>query len=194
MGRLKWSMIHLLPIAKKLGYTPLLFSYSSRHSNISDIAIDLENFIKQKIPENSNLNFLTHSLGSIITQRFLRNNYKYYQNIKTVFLGPPLKGSKVAKFASKYKFFNWYFGSPLMELSDFKQIEIVGYSACVIAGTLSNKYSLSPIYNEPNDTLVGLSETYIDGVYQHHIVRCVHAVLMYHPGVLKIAFNFLKNS
>jgi hypothetical protein len=194
MGRLRWSMIHLAPIARLNGYIPLVFEYKTRKGGINYHAECLVKFLEQNIKEpNSSVGFICHSLGGVILQVASNlESWKFNQSY-AVLLGTPNNGAKIASIASKIPFVPRYFGQPLSELINWKPVRAKNLQIGVIAGVLSKTKSLNPFLPEPNDTLVMVSETLLDGIKEHRIIHCPHAVMMYHPMIIKYAFEFLKS-
>ena len=194
MGRLRWSMIHLAPIARTNGYVPLVFEYKTRQGDINYHAKCLVEFLNQHIKEhNCMVGFICHSLGGIILQVASNLDSWRFNQTRAVLLGTPNQGAKIASVASKIPFVPWYFGQPLSELTNWKPINATKLEIGVIAGALSKTKSLNPFLSEPNDTLVTVNETLLDGIKEHRIIHCPHAVMMYHPRIIKFSFEFLKS-
>jgi triacylglycerol lipase len=195
MGRLSWSMAHLSLFAKD--FKVLNFSYKSSRGTIEEHAVRFAQFIEKNCDSRAELYFIGHSLGCLITLRALEL-LPTHNTIRAVFLGPPLKGSHVAKIFSSYYLPRAYFGEPLIELSKQNPFEISKnlqdrLKIGVIAGILSNKSSLSPWFTKPNDFLVAVDETRVDGIDSHIELHCPHAVMMYAPKIIRATFNYLRH-
>ncbi len=195
MGRLHWSMIHLGLIARD--FTVFNFSYQTRQGSIESHAAALVSYITQIASTDDEIYFISHSLGCVIISHALPLLDDY--NIKrAVFLGPPLRGSTVAAKLSSVSFIRRYFGRPFEQLAARQPVTLTGpiqdrISIGVIAGVLSKRWSLSPWFSEPNDFLVAVDETKVDGIQSHLELHCPHAVLMYAPHVLRATFNYLRH-
>lgn len=194
MGRLRWSMAHIPLLAKKRGFDGINFEYRSRVGSIRELAGNLRAFLLDKAAPGTTLHFVTHSLGSIIVRELVAHYPNDFNYGRAVMMGPPHQGSEIARKLLPLPGITRYFGAPFQELcnggfsplSDRLQVGI-------LAGVLSSTYALVPWFSEPNDGLVRVSETYLDGMRDHRILWCPHAVLMYSPAALRETFYFLQH-
>lgn len=197
MGRLKWSMSHLKLFAPSFFNLTTNFSYTSRAKNIKEHGADFRIFLKELTIKTPNIKFffITHSLGSLITLEALEDSSLDKYLAKAVFLGPPFKGSKFASKMTKFSILRKYFGTPFLELGSGQLNYKINpnLDSLVIAGILHPKFAIFPWFNEPNDSLVTLSETFLDGAHQRDSKVCLHAILMYHPSVIFKSFEFLTD-
>ncbi len=194
MGRLRWSMAHIGYLADRKGYQTFNFEYHSRSGSIRSHADTLKTFLDERVAPDSALHFITHSLGSIILRELAHLYPNAFNFRRAVMLGPPNSGSEAARFLQNVPGLQRYFGEPFRELtgSSFAPLSPL-LETGVIAGVLSRHRAIMPWYKEPNDGLVSVSETRLEGSRDHRIVWCPHAVLMYSPAVLKETFYFLDH-
>ncbi len=194
MGRLRWSMAHLSMIARRQGYDAFNFEYRSRSGPISKHAADFLQFLNAHVSPSTPLYFVTHSLGSIILRELVARHPTSFNYKRAVMLGPPNQGSQSARILKSLPGLRWYFGEPFRELAgNAFATPIENLEIGIIAGVLSHTRAVSLWYSEPNDGLVSVTETRLEGSRDHRIIRCPHAVLMYSPKVLKETFYFLKH-
>lgn len=189
-------MRHIAPFARKRGYRVLSYSYKARQYSIRDHARALHRFLEAHHCEDDNLYFIGHSLGSIIVRFYIDmiEDQRKLTRIRMVMLGPPNHGSLVAKKLLPYRFVRERFGAPFDELAEgsFPPLKS-GPTIGIIAGVLSNTFAIHPWYREPNDMLVSLSETKLEGSADHRIIRCPHALLMYAPSAIRQTFYFFEH-
>ena len=193
MGRLHFSMAHLVPIARLYGYSNIInFSYPSSKGRIGEHAQELSKVVAAL---GSTFHCITHSLGSIIFREVVSSMSADRTGlIRCVMLGPPNQGAKVASVVLKSKLLRTHFGPPLEELASGGFPPLPSTVAVgVIAGALAATRSLNPLFDEPNDLIVGVSETVLEGSRDHRIMLCPHGLLMYSPWVIKEAFYFLEH-
>jgi hypothetical protein len=188
-------MIHLALFARD--FNVFNFSYQTRQGSIESHAAALVSYIKQRATTDDEIYFISHSLGSLVIGHALPELVDFNLQ-RAVFLGPPLKGSIVAQKLLQVPFIRRYFGEPFAQLAARQPLDIAPavqerILIGVIAGVLSKRWSLSPWFSEPNDFLVAVDETKVDGIQSHLELHCPHAVLMYAPHVLRATFNYLRH-
>ncbi|WP_165482296.1 esterase/lipase family protein [Fluoribacter gormanii] len=102
--RTSLSMWPLKNYLKRQGYDVYSYSYPSPKYSIQEHGIYLSRFIKNLLARNPGvkINFVTHSLGGIITREALSSlSQKQLKNIGSlIMLAPPNQGSKLAKLST----------------------------------------------------------------------------------------------
>ncbi|CAM2924557.1 lipase LipB [Legionella steigerwaltii] len=103
--RTSLSMWPLKNYLKRQGYEVYSYSYPSPKYSIEEHGVFLNQFIKNLLEKNPGvkINFITHSLGGIITRQALSDwSPRQLKNIGClIMLAPPNQGSKLAKLSTK---------------------------------------------------------------------------------------------
>jgi triacylglycerol lipase len=176
------------------GFKVLNFGYNSRKENITYHAQALEKFLKNHTRKEDKINFVTHSLGSLVVRVFAEEFHSDFSLHRAVMLGPPNQGADIARFLQKYNPARSIFGPILSQIATLNiphatdKIEIG-----VIAGGRNKDKSLVPILKGDNDGVVRVEETYLPGIKDHILLPALHSFLMYQPLVIKQTLHFLKN-
>jgi len=185
-----WWIVYKL---KQAGYTPYLFGYNSRTAPIASHTEQLQKFIDSHGLSKAKISFVTHSLGSIVLRSFLA---KYPESIipyRAVNLGPPHLGSKTARKLGQLSIFKKILGPSFVELFNIdyptttEQIELG-----VIAGTVPLKKGYYHTLDGPNDGVVEVSETKIEGLADHLVLPAGHSTMVFQPKVIAAIIQFLN--
>ncbi len=185
----------------KNGYASLNILYPSREQNLEE----LSDFVHEKIincpdyHEDITLNFVTHSMGGLITRYYIARKKPKYLG-KVVMLGPPNTGSEFADWLTETKvlapIFKTVFGPAGQQLTT-KYPHIDGditYPLGVIAGNLSINPLAPWVLNGEHDGIVPVERTKIDGMADHIVMSATHSFMMFNPDVMDQALFFLKHS
>ncbi len=175
-------------------YTVHNFGYPTHAGVISDHSDKFLSFITSTIPEGAELNFVCHSLGSMVTRATAPRIYEKYRLNRAVLLGPPNQGAQIARVLSRYKFCNSIFGPTLKELgnpsvphsTEFLQIGVLAGSTGIPVGFL-------PFLPGDNDGLVLLKETLLEGAKAHKKVLVPHPLMPFSGKLAKMAAQFIRS-
>ena len=190
--RSKYCMLPLELYFKSRGYRTHNYWYSSYRYDYEQAALRLISKIKQDIPEGSELNFIGHSMGCLIT-RVLANHLKdTYRINRAVMLGPPNKGAALAEKLSQVKLLNLLMGPNLKKLAKCEIEDRHNLEIGVIAGGTSKETGIIPIHNEDNDGIVRVSETQLPGLKDFYLHKMGHSFFMFDPRVYKLSESFFK--
>jgi len=198
LGLYPWWMTRIVRTLNKEGYNVHNIGYPSRKKPIRELT---EEYLKPAIDsipkEATHIHFIVHSLGSILVRQY-HALYTPPKLGRTVMLGPPNKGSKVADFLSNFGLFKCLFGPAGMELVSTEEsvpahLGPLNFEAGVIAGTNYFLHPLTgPFIPKPNDGLVCLESTKIEGMKDHITIRIDHSLMVLSPKVIKQSLHFLK--
>lgn len=192
--RLKFSMIHLAPIYRRKNYRVYSFNYLSLRGSINLYSDNLASFILRRVRPDLELNFITHSLGSIVLRRLVQKHILPHKLGRAVMLGPPNQGSEFARKISKSKLLSRLLGPTLVELGALSLPEdISGLEVGVISGATLNVKGLSPYLSARNDGTVLHTETTLSTAKDFINIPCLHSFMMYSPSILKQTSYFLEN-
>lgn len=185
--RTSLSMWPLKNYLKRQGYEVYSYNYPSPKYSIQEHGIYLSQFIKNLLEKNPGvkINFITHSLGGIITREALSSlSQKQLKNIGSlIMLAPPNQGSKLAKFSTKMFPLLTFPIKPLAELSS-DQSSYVHYVPVpnIKIGIIAGRY----------DAKVPPEFARLEGQNEPVIVNSNHTFIMNNATTRQLIMNFLK--
>ncbi len=185
--RTSLSMWPLKNYLKRQGYEVYSYSYPSAKYSIQEHGIYLSRFIKNLLEKNPGVkvNFITHSLGGIITREALSNlSPKQLKNIGSlVMLAPPNQGSELAKLSTKMF---PMFTSPIKPLAELSsdQTSYVHHVPVpdIKIGIIAGRY----------DAKVPPEFARLEGQDEPVIVNANHTFIMNHAKTRQLIMSFLK--
>ncbi|PWY53823.1 lipase [Legionella qingyii] len=185
--RTSLSMWPLKNYLKRQGYEVYSYSYPSPKYSIQEHGIYLNRFIKNLLEKNPGvkINFVTHSLGGIITREALSNlSQKQLKNIGSlIMLAPPNQGSKLAKLSTTMF---PLFTSPIKPLSELSSdrssyvhhVPVPNIKIGIIAG----RY----------DAKVPPESARLEGQNEPIIVNSNHTFIMNNTKTRQLIMSFLR--
>ena len=194
LGRTRFSMYHLAIPLTRAGFKCLSYGYPSRCLTIAQQSERLYDFITRKVPPDTELYFVGHSLGAIITRSLALAYGPKLQLRRAVLLGPPNQGSTTARTLQKNKIIKRIMGPAFCELASLR---LEAATDCleigIIAGSFGQASGPLPFLREANDIIVTLPETTLPGAKDYLVVKAMHSFIMYHPTVIRQTINFLQH-
>ncbi|ARB94147.1 lipase family alpha/beta hydrolase [Legionella longbeachae] len=182
------SMWPLKNFLKRKGYEVYTYSYPSHKYSIQEHGTYLNQYIKNLLAKNpgAKINFITHSLGGIITREALSKFSKeQLKNIGSlIMLAPPNQGSKLAKISTKMFPMLTFPIKPLAELSSDQtsyvhHVPVPNIKIGIIAGRYDAK--VPPEYAR------------LEGQNDPVIVNSNHTFIMNNTQTRELIMNFLEN-
>ncbi len=185
---------------KKDGYDVHALSYPSRDKPLDQL---VDEHIAPTVNEaaakgGGKVDFVVHSLGGILT-RLYAQKYGPEKIGRVVMIGTPNRGSEVADALRNFPPFGWYFGAAGQKLGTtaddaHAQLPPVNFDCGVIAG--ENHYLHFPTsylvaIPKPNDGIVSVESTKVEGMKDHITVFGDHSQMVWMPSVWKLASGFL---
>ena len=185
---------------KSAGYEVNAISYPSRGEPLDKLADDhiapaVEAAAKKS---GGRVDFVVHSLGGILT-RLYAHTHGTDKIGRVVMIGTPNRGSEVADALRNFPPFEWYFGAVGQKLGTtaddaHASLPPVNFECGVIAG--ENHYLHFPtsyLVNipRPNDGIVSVESTKVDGMKDHITIFGDHSQMVWMPSVWKLASGFL---
>lgn len=196
-----FDMMLLEKRMKKEGYACINIKYPSTKHAIDDLAEQ----INEQLCQNESytgadkVHFVVHSMGGLITRHILAKHRPHNLG-SVIMLGTPNKGSEMADYLDEHKYlaspFHFIFGPSARQLrTNHKHFEneIIDFPLGIIASDASLNPLGKKIFGAPNDTLVSVDSTKIEGMSDHIIIPCPHALMMYDPRIINQVAFFLKN-
>ncbi|MBF0158739.1 MAG: alpha/beta hydrolase [Magnetococcales bacterium] len=187
-----WEMTLLRYRLRRIGYRVLQFNYATISKGITEHADDLALFLQRQV--NRPVCLIGHSLGGLVALALLQR-YPQLAVTQVIALGSPFRGSRMAGAVVAWgSLFRRLFGSSWQGGLDGRESLSVptGCRVGVIAGTLSWGVSwLVRVLPQPNDGLVAVDETRVEGVCDHILCRVSHLGLLLSSHVARQIHYFL---
>ena len=142
------------------------------------------------------VHFVTHSMGGILLRAWMRDHRP--DNLgRTVMLGPPNHGSELVDLFGELWLFEYLVGPAGTQLGrEVESLPNVLGPADFPVGVIAGNRSAVPIpfiFHGPNDGLVAVDSTYLDGMADHIVLPVTHTFMMNNPVVIGQVLYFLEN-
>jgi pimeloyl-ACP methyl ester carboxylesterase len=186
--RSRRSMRLLEKYLNKKGYETYNYNYPSTQFTINEHGLQLKKFIEELLSAhpNKHLNFITHSLGGIITREALGKLSQPNLNRChcLIMLAPPNRGSLFAKLVLAIAPFLSLWVKPLAELSCHPDAYVhqVAVPDQIKIGTIAGRF----------DIKAPPSVTHLDGQNDFLIINAAHTFIMNHPKARIAILKFLQ--
>jgi hypothetical protein len=178
------------------------FGYASTRSMIASHAQAFRELV-ENLPGKPRVKISGHSLGNIVTRLAIAQWTEQGdpQGIlkridRVVMMGPPNQGSSFAKRLSYLGLFEMVTGKSGMQLGPQWDglSSSLGIPPCpfkIIAGDLTGSTIQNPLLDGPNDAVVTVEETKLDGMTELKTYPVLHSFLMQDPKCVEDAVEFL---
>lgn len=197
LARTDGSMNTLAQALDDAGYFTVNIDYPSTKKHIAALAQDAITKALSQCPEQSTINFVTHSMGGILVRQYLKKNT--IKNLgRVVMLGPPNKGSHVVDTLSKMPGFKLINGPAGMQLGTTKvsipnTLGSANFELGIIAGNRSVNPILSLMLPNPDDGKVSVENTKLKGMNDHIELPVTHSFMMNNMNVISQVLYFLEH-
>lgn len=180
------------------GYQTVYVNYPSRKNTIEKLAVSAvgEGVTGCREQGAGSIHFITHSLGGILLRFYLQSN-ELPELGRVVMLGPPNQGSQLAQAVKSWPIVDWLLGPAGRALGTddgaiVRQLLAVDFELGVIAGSLAiNPLGLLFI-DGPNDSVVSVASTRVEGMADHVVLPVLHSFIMRDNEVIDHSIHFLK--
>jgi triacylglycerol lipase len=175
MGRSRLSMVVLSHRFKGAGYRTLNFPHSQANRSLDELSGKLVAFIKERV-KTPRYHLVAHSLGNVIIRNAFRKEWPPGLG-RIVMLAPPNQPAHLAKRFKKnliYRLFTGDSGQKLSEEEFYAALPVPKVDFGVIAGGKGQKLTFS----EPNDGLVTVESTKLDGMKDFIVLNHAHTFIM----------------
>lgn len=206
-GRATWSGMHRALVEQ--GFHVASITYPSTRRTIADHVLQLESLLAH-IDGYSEISFITHSLGAVVVRELLApervsiaaSNSKdevtpHWQSKlepqRIVMTAPPNQGSAFAQRVEHFAPFGWIFGETGLSLTPraMANVPVPTIPVLIIAGVRGSDGAWNPWLESPNDGVVSVAETHLEGEAGHLLVDNIHTFLMNDPATIAAASRFL---
>ncbi|MEW5248795.1 esterase/lipase family protein [Microbulbifer sp. 2201CG32-9] len=191
------SMAKLERAINASGYKTVNVDYPSTDFPIEELAHRAIGPALQACSGESEINFVTHSLGGILVRQYL-SRYDIPNLNRVVMLGPPNKGSEVVDKLGNFPGFRFVFGEAGLQLgtgalSVPRRLGRANFDVGIIAGTRSINLLLSQLIPDTDDGKVSVSSTRLEGMKDHLQMPVTHVFMMKNPDVIKQVIHYLRH-
>lgn len=184
----------LLSLARRLrdaGFSVDVFDYASV---FGDVAATCERLrARMREVKADRVHLVGHSLGGIVALEATRHARDLPRG-HIVCLGPPLRGSSVARVLAGMPGGRWLLGANRTALVDGVAHWSARRPVGVVAGQLPFGLGVSiGALTAPHDGTVAVEETRLDGLADHCTVAATHTGLLFSSAVADLTAGFLRN-
>jgi hypothetical protein len=197
LARISNSMSELETKLRRSGFDVININYPSTRYQIDVLATDAvgRGITACRANEPETIHFVTHSLGGILVRYYLQKQALDMLG-RVVMLGPPNHGSEVVDGLSPVPGFGFLgpAGSVLGTDSNsiLNQLGPVNFELGVIAGS-TNINPLNFLFIDgPNDSVVSVESTKVEGMDDHKVLPVTHTFMMRNNEVIDHTIHFLK--
>ena len=180
------------------GFATLNLDYPSRSKMLEALAADIHPQISEFADTTSQLHFLAHSMGGLLTRVYVAR-HRPARLGRVVMLGTPNGGSEVADLLKDLALYRAFYGPAGQQLTTQQDESLTSlpppdYPVGIIAGI----NSIDPIASyfvlpRPNDGRVSLHSAQLAGMADLTIVKASHTGLVRHPVAVAQAVAFLRD-
>lgn len=186
-------------LRRSLDATVLLFGYASTNADIEAHGRSLDAVVAA-LPASGRISFVGHSLGNLVVRRWmaLADRDDLERVDRMVMLGPPNKGSELARQVAGVQFLaglaegaardlvvDWHKVAP--------QLAVPPCEFGIVAGGCGDSHGFSPLLNGDDDAVVCVEETRLDGADDFLLLPVRHAAMLRDPKVQQATESFLKS-
>ncbi|MGI9202227.1 MAG: esterase/lipase family protein [Woeseiaceae bacterium] len=200
MVRSSSSMETMAEAIDEEGYTAVNVDYPSRDHTIevlAPMAIDEGLARCEEAGATDKINFVTHSLGSILVRKYLSD--RDIPNLgRVVMLGPPNQGSQAVDELGGVPGFDWLNGPAGKQLGKGPdsvplQLGPADFEVGIIAGNRTIDPITSAVLDDPDDGKVSVADTKLEGMDDFIVVEHSHAFMMKMERPIELTIQFLDS-
>jgi len=190
-GRTRASMVVLRQRLRGSGYRTLSIAYNSRKNTIDQISDALLDRLRRDI-ETPTYHLVGHSLGNVIIRNGFKNTFPGGLS-RVVMLAPPNQPAQLARLLrerSLYRLITGDTGQKLADESFYRALPIPNVEFGVVAG---NKSRTGLLRGEPNDGVVTVDSTKLDGMSDWVLVHHTHTFMMNSRATFELVRSFIRS-
>ncbi|MDP7422426.1 MAG: hypothetical protein QGH40_11130 [bacterium] len=189
MNRSRAAMVVMQVRFEIEGYRPLNFPYLNTVDSLDEISDSLISYIRENV-QTPRYHLVAHSLGNII----IRNAFKkgLPQGLgRIVMLAPPNHPNTMARLLKENFLYQLIAGDSGQKLSQeefFRTLPVPPVEFGIIAGD----WSLSPVFDVPNDGKVAVSAARLEGMKDFIVINRSHTFLMNTEDTFELTRRFIE--
>jgi len=179
-------------------FATLNLDYPSRSKPLAALAADIHPQISDFADTTSQLHFLAHSMGGLLTRVYVAR-HRPARLGRVVMLGTPNGGSEVADLLKDLSLYRAFYGPAGQQLTttpddSLSSLPPPDYPVGIIAGISPiDPVASYLILPRPNDGRVSLQSAQLAGMADLTIVKTSHTGLVRHPAAIAQAIAFLRD-
>lgn len=190
MGRGRASLWVLETRLKTAGFRTVNFPYITHARSLDQLSDDLIKFIKENV-KTPTYCIIAHSLGNIIVRNsFHRELPPGLKRI--VMLAPPNRPADLARAFKDNPVYRWVTGESGQQLASdefYKNLPVPTAEFGVIAGDRGQSIT----FKEPNDGVITVESTKLDGMKAWVLVHQAHTFIMNSRQAAQLAVRFIEH-
>jgi len=189
MGRTQWSMRVLGWRLERVGYRVRYYAYPTPSDSLRSVSQGLVDAIRANA-DGLPYHLVAHSLGNVILRDAFQIGYPEGLS-RVVMLAPPNRPAALARRLADNPLYRRATGEPGQLLADpefYSSLPVPTVRFGVIAGTRP----ILPLFNEPNDGIVAVSSTRLEGMADWSTVDQTHTLLMNSDETFRLVRRFLE--
>ena len=197
LARVSNSMGELEQKLARSGFDAVNINYPSTRYEIDVLAADAvgRGISACLAHQPARIHFVTHSLGGILLRYYLKDNELELLG-RVVMLGPPNNGSEIVDGLSPVPGFGLLGPTGAVlgtgDASVLNELGPVDFELGVIAGT-TNINPINALWIDgPNDSIVSVESTKVEGMKEHKVLPVTHTFMMRNNEVIDHTIHFLK--
>lgn len=180
------------------GYATLNLDYESRRKALDALAEDIHPAIELFSGGiGGSVHFVCHSMGGLLARVYLAK-YRPRHLGRVVMLGTPNGGSEIADSLKNLATYRAFFGPAGQQLVTRRDaalnamLSAIDYPVGIIAGDRSIYPISSVMLPRPHDGRVSVTNTRLDGMADHIVVRTTHPWLVRNGEAIEQTVAFLR--
>ena len=190
-GRTRFSMVILEKRFVSAGFRTANFPYNQAIHSLNEISSQLIEFIETKV-ETESYHLIGHSLGGILIRDAFRKEYPKGLG-KVIMLAPPNRPAHLAKLLQGNPIYRWMTGDSGQKLSEeafYETLPVPTVPFGVIAGDKGHKLT----FNEPNDGVVTVRSTKLEGMADWALLNHGHTFIMNCRDTFECCLRFIETT
>lgn len=189
MGRGRASLWMLDTRLRQAGYSVVTFPYMAHSHAIDDLAGQLCALLKAQI-HGGRYHLIAHSLGNVILRAAFRTDLPEGLG-RIVMLAPPNQSADLVRALSDNRIYQWFTGESGQELASsefYRDLPVPSVEFGIIAGNRGQSFMLK----EPNDGVISLEQTKLEGMTDWVVVDQSHNFIMNSKIVADLCASFIE--
>ncbi|HVQ72831.1 MAG TPA: alpha/beta fold hydrolase [Bradyrhizobium sp.] len=185
---------------ERAGFATLNLDYASRRKPLEGLAEDIDPAIQHFADRvDGPIHFVCHSMGGLLARVYIaRHRPKHLGRV--VMLGTPNSGSEIVDRLKNIGVYRAFFGPAGQQLGTQRDAAIealfppVDYPVGIIAGNRSIYPIASRFLPKPHDGRVSVTNTKLDGMADHIVIRTSHPWLPRNSIAIAQTIAFLRDA